>query len=610
MISLATEASASSGLSHLVSIQVLGVPKIVRQDGPVALRGRKVWGLLAYLASHTGPASRQHLANLLFQDAADPLAALRWNLSELRRALGHDSLRGEHIELDRGCIAFLDVDVLRRGHALEAARLAGIGRELLEGMPFDGSPAFEVWLQCERRRMHATAQAVLHEAALARLTAGAPAEAVQLASQLLGMDSLDESSHVLLVRCLALAGDGIGAARQVAACRDLFKRELGVLPGPALSDALRTATATPIARPSSGRAGAIAQIEAGEAAIAAGALESGLECLRRAIVDADEVGDTRLRARARIALGGALVHAARGRDAEGAAALHEVLAIGGPAELSEVAAACRELGYVELLQGRYERALSWVERALSMGSGNKAEQARATILRGVALSDMAQYDEALHQFEQAQRWAHEAGDAKQSTYADSMTGRVLVLTGRMEEAAQVLDRCIGNARRMWTALLPWPLSFRAEVELRRGQLAGASEGFELAFALGCQLGDPCWEGVAGRGRGLVAAAQGRMADAMEILEDALSRCRRLPDGYLWVEAYVLDALCEVAIAHRDLRSPAWTKSLLELTVRTGIRGMVVRAHQHRHRLGEAGAAEACAVLAQEIGEFMQFSRSP
>jgi hypothetical protein len=37
--------------------------------------------------------------------------------------------------------------------------------------------------------------------------------------------------QALLVRCLAAAGDGIRAARQAAACRELFGRELGVQPG-------------------------------------------------------------------------------------------------------------------------------------------------------------------------------------------------------------------------------------------------------------------------------------------------------------------------------------------------------------------------------------------
>ena len=588
--------------SMVATIQLLGVPQVVLHDGTlVVLRGHKVWGLLAYLATHQGAVSRQHLGRLLFEDAEDPLAALRWNLTELRRALGPSSLRGETIALDRGSVASIDLDVLRRGESFDGVRLPGIGRELLEGMNFSGSPSFEVWLQAERRRMLATSQAVLHEAALARLAAGAGGEAVDLASRLLALDPLDESAQVLLVRCLANAGDGVGAARQAAACRELFLRELGVSPGPALSDALHTATSNPVSRPATGRAGAVAQIEAGEAAIGAGVLEAGLQCLRRAIVDADATGDPTLRARARVALGGALVHAARGRDAEGAAALHQALAIGRDAAPQHVAAACRELGYVEFLLGRYDRALTWVEQAEPLVRGDVAERARVATLHGSILSDMANYDAASVQLRQAQAWAEEAADAKQGIYAESMAGRLLVLTGELEEAAAVLERCIGQARHMWTAFLPWPQSFRAEVDLLRGRIDAAADRFEHAFALGCQLADPCWEGIAGRGLGLVAAARGDVEGATDILLDTLQRCGRLPDAYSWGSAYVLDAACAVAIAKGDTRAPAWADQLLATSARAGMRELVARAHWHRARLGQAESAEASRLLANEIG---------
>jgi tetratricopeptide (TPR) repeat protein len=154
-----------------------------------------------------------------------------------------------------------------------------------------------------------------------------------------------------------------------------------------LTDALHTGTAAPTARPVPGRAGVVAQLQAGEAAIGAGVLDAGLQCLRRAIVDADDIGDTTLRARARLALGGALVHAARGRDEEGAAALHEALALGQQEAPPLAAAACRELGYVELLRGSYERALAWMDRATGLVGNDLAEQARIAAIRGTVLSD-------------------------------------------------------------------------------------------------------------------------------------------------------------------------------------------------------------------------------
>ena len=81
-------------------------------------------------------------------------------------------------------------------------------------------------------------------------------------------------------------------------------------------------------------------------------------------------------------------------------------------------------------------------------------------------------------------------------------------------------------------------------------------------ALGCQLADPCWEGVAGRGRGLVAAAHGDVEGATVILLDALQRCARLPDACAWGGAYVLDAACTVAITLAGDLGPPWASRLL------------------------------------------------
>ena len=77
-----------------LEISLLGSPTVRRDGVPVAApRGSKVWGLLAYLVLSEAPVSRTRAAALLFPDANDPLAALRWNLHELRRLLGEDLAR-------------------------------------------------------------------------------------------------------------------------------------------------------------------------------------------------------------------------------------------------------------------------------------------------------------------------------------------------------------------------------------------------------------------------------------------------------------------------------------------------------------------------------------
>ncbi|AYQ27228.1 MULTISPECIES: BTAD domain-containing putative transcriptional regulator [unclassified Polaromonas] len=584
-----------------LAIYLLGPPRVERGGSPVAApRGHKVWGLLAYLVQSGAPVSRKHLAGLLFEDAEDPLAALRWNLSELRRLLGTDGLRGDVPALPLEAASYVDLRAVLSGSWAQALCVPGLGRELLEGMNFPGSPAFEVWLATERRHLQAAAEAVLREAALARMAAGAMAEAAALAGRLVRHNPLDENYQALLVRSLAAAGDGVGAARQAAACRELFQRELGVQPGATLDAAMRTVTAVPTAGPATGRAAALAQLEAGEAAIGAGALDAGLQCLRRAIVEADATGDAVLRTRARVALGGALVHAARGRDEEGATALHEALAVGRDASPALAAAACRELGYVEFLRGRYERTLAWLEQAAPLAAGDRPEQARIAIVHGAALSDTAHYTAAIGLLQEAETLAAAAGDRRQTAYALSMLGRALLLHGDPDAAAGALDRSVGLAQQGWTAFVPWPQSLRAEVDLVRGDVDAAASRFEHAFALGCQIGDPCWEGIAGRGLGCVAIARGEPQRAVEILLDAIARCTRLPDAYLWGKAYALDALCGVAVAHAMPQASAWINDMQGLAARSGMRELTVRACLHRAALGDSASGAAARLLAGRI----------
>jgi DNA-binding SARP family transcriptional activator len=584
-----------------LAIHLLGVPRVERDGHALpAPRGHKVWGLLAYLIRSKVGVSRTHLAGLLFEDADDPLAALRWNLSELRRLLGNACLRGDTPELALEPATYIDIEVMTLATWVEALSVPGFDCELLEGMSFSASPSFDVWLATERRHLQAAAEAVLREGALARLAAGAVAEAADLAARLVRLNPLDENFQALLVRSLTAAGDGIGAARQVAACRELFKRELGVQPSAALEAAMRTVTVTWTTRPAQGRAAAIAQIEAGEAAIGAGALDAGLQCLRRAIVDADATGDGALRARARVALGGALVHAARGRDEEGATALHEALAVGHDASLPLAAAACRELGYVEFLRGRYERALVWLRQAAQLAGDDRAEQARIAIVHGSVLSDTAHYGAAIAMLRDAEALATSVGDTKQVAYALSMVGRALLLHGDLQAASGALDRSVTLAQQVWTAFAPWPQSLRAEVDLMRGDVSAAAERFEHAFALGCQLGDPCWEGIAGRGLGRVAVARGDPQRAVEIFVDAIARCVRLPDAYLWGKGYALDALCGLAVARVMPQASSWINELQGLAARSGMRELTVRSHLHRATLGDSASGAAASLLACEI----------
>jgi DNA-binding SARP family transcriptional activator len=586
-----------------LSIQLLGPPRIDRGGGgPETTRGLKTWGLLAYLVVARVPPSRERLAELLFPEADDPFAALRWTLSELRRQLGPEAeVRGDPLRLSLPPGTLVDVDIVSRGSWMEAVALPGLGQEFLEGLVFRSSPGFEMWLENERRHVAGTTSAVLHQAALALLGRGDAAGAARHASELVRLNRYDENANVLLVRSLRLAGDAEGAARQAAACTELFRRELGTDPTPALHDA--AASPPPrIETHVSGRTAVRAQIEAGKAALSAGAAETGVHRMRGAVHAARSAGDRDLLAEALVGLGGALVHSARGTDEEGAVALHEATTLAEEIDRSDISAkAWREISWIQFLRAQYERAEESLTRITEHASAGDEQFAWAELIRGACRHDVGDYAAAGELLRSALERSRELDSGQPLGQALTLLARYHLMRGEIEDAVHLLDEALRQSDdRGMTAFVPWPESFRGDIDLVLGDLDTAEERFEHAFALGCQVGDPCWESVALRGLGLVAAARGDVPRALELLVEAPKLCRRLPDTYLWIETYALDALCSVAVEHNVDASARWIDQLEAITARRGVRELLLRATVYRARLGDPGAFDAARSLAAEI----------
>jgi DNA-binding SARP family transcriptional activator len=586
-----------------LSVHLLGQPRMEVAGTPLPdPRGHKAWGLLAYLLRCRVPPSRERVASLLFPEADDPLGALRWSLSALRRRLGDETeLGGDPLRLTLPPGTFVDVDVLSTGSWTEAIAVPGLGHALLDGLTFRSSPGFEMWLESERRHVAGTTSAVLHQASLALLARGDAAAAARHAADLVGLNPYEENAHVLLVRCLRVAGDSEAAARHVESCTELFRRELGIEP----TAALRTAAAAsdvPLAARVSGRAAVRAQIEAGEAALAAGAGEAALHRLRGAVAAARSVDDREQLSRALVALGGALVHTARGTDEEGAAALHEGTTLASQVGRFEIAAkGWREISWVQFLRAHYERAEESLTNTVALAAGNEEELAWVELIRGACRHDVGDHAAAGELLRSALARARRLAMPQPLGQALTMLGRFHLMRGEVEDAVHLLDEALEEAEaRGMTAFVPWPESFRGEVDLILGDVTSAQARFEHAFALGCQVGDPCWESIGLRGLGLAAAARGDVARALELLVDAPKLCRRLPDTYLWIEAYGLDALCSVAVEHRSASAGRWIDELEAIAARRGVRELLLRATVYRARLGEPGALEAASSLAAQI----------
>lgn len=582
-----------------LKIQLLGQPRVERDGAPAPPpKGKKVWALLAYLIRSEAPVSRGRLASLLFGDADDPLGALRWNLTELRRLLGINGiLRGEPIELVLPAEAQVDVDRMIRGTWRQAMSLSTLGDTFLEGLSFPTSPAFETWLLTERRHLANAAADVMHEAALGRIAAGGAADAVNLARKLVEIDPLEESYQALLIRSLAASGDRDAARAQLDAARALLMKELGVEPGPDVRNAV-DAGVTPQRGAVRGSASARAHMEAGENAIAAGAVDAGLASLRAAADEAEAVGDAALQAQALFALGSSLIHTPRGRDEEGSVVLHEAIDLAWEAGLERVVAgARRELGYVEMLAARYDRARAWLEQALEAVGDDAGEEAMIRAVLGACWSDTAHYPEAIEELEHSLELAEKTGAGKQIAFTCGFLARVRLAIGRVEEAEPVALRAKHTAEQEgWTSFVAWPEAFVGDCSLSKGDLGRALEAYEHAFALGCQIGDPCWEGVAARGIGLVKERRGLVDEAIDWLDDARTRCVRIADAYMWVETFCQDALCRVAIAHSVDEAARFVEELDAGAAPRGMREFVARSYLYRHQLGEEGAIDGARVL--------------
>lgn len=580
-------------------IELLGSPRVVRDAAELQPRGRKGWGLLAYLLLANRSASRERLAELLFPEADDPLGALRWSLSDLRHVLGPNcKLSGDPVVILLPSTAVVDVNLVCRGHWDEALELRGLDRELLEGVGISGSAAFELWLVNERRRLGGAAEAILHEATLACLAAGRTTDALGYASRLVELNPLDEAHHVLLVQCLRSAGDHAGATEHVARCIDLFLRELGVEPSPALGEAVRT----PILHSFDVRPYSVqAMLEAGKAAVAAGAISQGLQTLREAAMLARRGQDRHILARVLVALGHALVHVGRGGDEEGGAVLHEAAARAVEAGDARVAAAAyRELAFADLERGRYDRVHELVGVAACLAADNDAELAWIESIEGACLSDQGRHRQAFEVLGSALERAERTDAAEAAAFARCWVGRLHLLRGEWSDAARVLERALRETQGCWMALSPFPESLLAEVHLQTGDLETAETEFERSFVMGRQLDDPCLESIAVRGLGLVAVARGQANRGYRLLVDAPRLSRRLPDSYRWIEGYGLDALCTVAITQKQAATPRWIADLEALAARCGMRELLVRALLHRARLGETAAFEVARDLVATI----------
>ena len=158
---------------------------------------------------------------------------------------------------------------------------------------------------------------------------------------------------------------------------------------------------------------------------------------------ADRAGDPGLRVTCRLVLAEALIHSLRGFDEEGLAALQAADDIAlARDDRQAVAEARAELGYVDFLRGRYDRARIWLSQAVDFGDGVPLVTAKATTYLGSVSSDQGFYSEALALLQHAVALSQNAGDLRRAAFGLAMLGRAHLLLGELDIAAEHLDAAL------------------------------------------------------------------------------------------------------------------------------------------------------------------------
>ncbi len=547
-------------------IQLIGQPAIIGESGERrTVRGFQCWALLARLLLGEREPTRQELATLLFPDTADPLGSVRWSLAELRRAVGSaDVFTGDPV-----CTGLPDgtrVDVLELQNGTHDVDGAG---ELLEGVHPRSGPELDTWLLVQRQRTAGLIDAGIRNEVMGALCAGDHDRALRLAEQGVSRSVLDERTHVMLIRALMAAGRHEAAAAHVEEAEQLLRSELGFEPSPALRSAARRHVADPPEGVST-RAVAASLLQSGLAAISSGAVDAGLDCLRRASREAELADDRQLLAECHFELGSSLVHSVRSHDDEGALLLRSAADHAQQVDHRRVAAgAWRELGYVDALAGRRPAAASNLQRAEALADGDPDLLAGIRSVAAFNLADWGRAADGLSAYEEALALAREAENRRREAWTLGLGGWAHLRAGDPTTAQRWLIECMSLVDALrWVAFGPWPRAVLAEVALVQGSLDGLQPELEETFALSCQLADPCWEGASARVTALVFQQAGDLGSARRWITDARARCMRETDVYVAMQAAILDTEIRIALAAEDLeQAEAGVRALLALAAR-------------------------------------------
>lgn len=510
-------------------IRLLGRPAIETEAGDGVVRGLQAWAVLARVLLSSRPVPRRQLAADLFPETVDPLGALRWCLASLRRALGPETMTGDPISanLPQGC--WVDVQ------EIEAAEFDPLtAGELLEDSATDASGSdFETWLLVERSRLSARVDARLRRDTLDAFAQGDAARALVLAGRAVQRQLYDEGAHVHLIRALVLSGRPEAAKAHVERVEAEFQRELGTAPSLALRSAARVGLADPPPGPDPATV-VRTLLQSGTAALNVGAVDAGLDCLRRAAVAAEAQGDLGLRAEVLAALGTALVHSVRSQDDEGILHLKQAEEFANQSQNRVVA--CRavlELSYADALAGRRPDAQGLAERALILAGADPSLTATAHGFAGFNLMDWGRHAEADLAYDASLSAAKLAGNRRREGWSFGLAAWGNLRAGKLDLAADWARRSMAISDQLeWLSFRPWPEIVLAEAEILLGKKPSlVRDDLHATLAMAGQLNDPCWQAGACRAIALTYERDREPETALHWLDRALAAFATISDPY-------------------------------------------------------------------------------
>ncbi len=579
-------------------IRVLGKP-VIERDGVIgpAPRGHKTWVLLAALILAHRAVSRAWAAEVLFANADDPRAALRWSIAELRRKLGDAAtLQGDPLTVRFA--AGTTVDLLDEAPQ-EALRLV-VGHRiarLLEGVELPDLPDGEQWLARSRETCRRRVVTRLIAAAETSLAQGASSEAVMAADALVADDPLDEARHLLLVRALAATGDRAAAVAAVQRCQAVLMRELGVAASPVLLAAACVPARAPVELVDRDRILSRTLLEAARSALASGAVQVGLAHLADAEAAAHRSSDELLLSEVLFARGSAVVHAVASSDSQAREDLRRsaALAIAG-GRPTAAASALRELAFARASARHPLDGL--LARAEALSDDDPAEHAAVLGIRAFARLDDGRYTLALADFTASMRSAEAAGAGRQLAWAWTLRARAHLQRGDLAAAGDDLSGAAHLVQELrWTAFVPFVRAQQGMLAVRENRLGDAADLIASGWTTATLTGDRCWLSLLAQVAGLVAAGQGRPQEALTVLADAYAAQDRTLDRCRWIDASLLDSLVAVAAAVDPARAMRAAVRLGEVAERDRMPEYAFRSAAWRLQLGDTQArAKALATL--------------